>query len=185
MEVAVALSMAAIVLAYGVPAFTGMVRDNRVLAQSSRFVTALNLARSEAVKRGQRIVICKADVTVNPPECDPAICNAGTGAGCWEEGWVVFSDSNGDGVIDDDGNTTPCEASDPDCVIRVYEAMPENVTLRRGGNSARLIYNSTGAAAGSADTFRLCHGTDANKGRSIVINNTGRVRIDKGAASCP
>src|SRR5207247_801176 len=50
---------------------------------------SLNLARSEAVKRGLRVNLCK---TVDRSRC------ADTGG--WESGWIMFVDANKSGEIE-------------------------------------------------------------------------------------
>lgn len=54
-ELMMALAIAAIILTQAVPSFTRMIKNNRMTTQVNQFVVALNLARSEAVKRGVNI----------------------------------------------------------------------------------------------------------------------------------
>ena len=70
-ELMVTIAVLAIAISIAVPSFSKMISDNRAESQSGAMVTALNLARSEAVKRGQ-------NVTVSP--------TTGTN---WSAGWQV------------------------------------------------------------------------------------------------
>ena len=70
-ELMVTIAVLAIAISIAVPSFSNMIRDNRAESQSGAMVTALNLARSEAVKRGENI-------TVSP--------TTGTN---WSSGWEV------------------------------------------------------------------------------------------------
>lgn len=187
-ELLVTLSVASIILTLAVPGFQAMIRENRMAANSSQLLTALNLARSEAIKRGLQVTLCKANAVVTPPSCDDTACNAGTGSGCWEKGWLLFADRNGNGILND--GTDPDFCAGGDCTIRLYEPLPAQLTLRTGANLARWVaYRSPGTGLGSGGlatgTFRLCQGTDTAHARSVVLNSIGRARVAKGAPACP
>lgn len=49
-EMLVTLSIAAVILGYGVPAFNGYIANNRVRTITEDFVSGLNMARTEAVR---------------------------------------------------------------------------------------------------------------------------------------
>ncbi len=75
-ELMVTLSVAAILLTLAVPSFTEMVANNRMSTNANQFVTAMNFARSEAIKRNTAI-----DVTAT--------------GGAWSNGWTVTVNSDG------------------------------------------------------------------------------------------
>lgn len=62
-ELMMALAVAAIVLTQAVPSFSRMIKNNRMTTQVNQFVVALNLARSEAVKRGVNIDVIATNAT--------------------------------------------------------------------------------------------------------------------------
>ena len=68
-ELMLGITVLAIVLGLGVPSFIDTIRNNRVISQSNDLLTALNYARSEALKRGFRVSAC--------PGTDTA-CTGGT-----------------------------------------------------------------------------------------------------------
>lgn len=82
-ELMMTVFIAAIVLSLGVPAFTDTLRNNRLTTQSNDLVTALNLARAEAVKRRANVTVC--------PSSDQSTC---TGS-AWQDGWIVRDDGSG------------------------------------------------------------------------------------------
>jgi type IV fimbrial biogenesis protein FimT len=57
LELMVTLAVAGVLVTVGVPGFTEIVRNNRVTAQTNELVTAINLARSEAIKRGRNVAV--------------------------------------------------------------------------------------------------------------------------------
>jgi len=161
-ELLVTLMVAAILLAVGVPSFVETIRQNRTVSQANNLVTALNLARSEAIKRGQQVTVLR------------------TGAE-WEDGWQVFVDEDGDGTLD---------ASD-DTLVQEYAALGSGYTLRVGGNySDWLAYLPTGLSLGNGGlpngSFRLCTDEqDTAEGRTIAVNSVGRVGVVAGTTECP
>jgi len=75
LELMATLLVAGVLIAVAVPGFAATLRQNRLLADAHQFLTALNLARSEAIKRG-------APVSVR------AI--AGNGSNEWGGGWYLW-----------------------------------------------------------------------------------------------
>lgn len=69
-ELMITIAILAILLSWAVPSFNGIIRDNRVTTKTNEFVTALSLAKSEAIRRGVQI-----DVIAN--------------GGDWSTGWNV------------------------------------------------------------------------------------------------
>jgi len=80
-ELMVTLAVAIILITVGMPMFTGMAANNRAAAQTNDLVSALKLARSEAVKRSAPVVTRRAGAA-------------------WTDGWLVFIDNNNNGVND-------------------------------------------------------------------------------------
>ena len=71
-------------LALALPSFTDTIEQTTTNSQIKVMLTTLNLARSEAIKRGQDVSVCASS--------DGADCDAAN----WTAGWIVFVDNNGD-----------------------------------------------------------------------------------------
>ena len=54
-ELMVTVAVLAIVLSLGVPSYRALIINNRLTAQANALVASINLARSEAIKRGVRV----------------------------------------------------------------------------------------------------------------------------------
>ncbi|HUE90567.1 GspH/FimT family pseudopilin [Pseudomonas sp.] len=78
-ELMVALAVLAILLGIAVPSFSSMLRDSRASTLASELQGALQLARSEAIKRRQGVVVCRR-------KPDESVCQDGTD---WAGGWLV------------------------------------------------------------------------------------------------
>lgn len=164
-ELLVTLSIAAILLTVAVPNFITFVQNNRLATQANDLVTMLNYARSESVKRNQRITVCSSTTG-----------SACAGSTTWETGLLVFADTNGDGVVDGGED-----------ILQVRQEMEGNNTLRAGIRT-RVTYQATGFSSGFNDTFRLCDSRGTASARAIVVSNQGRVRTNTLAGesqACP
>ncbi|KPQ27168.1 MAG: Tfp pilus assembly protein FimT [Marinobacter excellens HL-55] len=60
-ELVITMAVLGILLAFGIPAFNGVIENNRVTTQANSLLGAVNYARSEAVKRGE-IVSLQSEV---------------------------------------------------------------------------------------------------------------------------
>ena len=165
-ELMVSVCIIGFLAAFAVPNFMNMIAENRLTSSTNELVAALAFTRSEAIKRGVQVTIKHKD---NTPKQ-------------WEEGWDIFTDSNGNGLIDE---------SSPDVLLIAHESLPEGYTLRTGSNYAEWIaYLEAGnfrSSSGFAnDTFRLCdESADKKRSRAIIIK-MGRVRIEANKVKeCP
>jgi len=167
-ELMITLAIAGILLAVGIPSFNSIITSNRLTTYANELVTALNLARSEAIRRGVQVTM-----------------STGNTGGNWGSGWTIFTDSNGNGVLDG-----------ADVLLRTYPALTNGYTLLSGNNyNCWVAYNSVGLSRGSGatcngglsnDTFRLCDPSQTiTSSRAITVNATGRARTLQGATQCP
>ena len=157
-ELMVTVSVAAILLTVGVPSFREVIRSNRLSTCANEFVATLNLARSEAIKRGMRVSVRK------------------TGSS-WESGWEVFSDDK-----KGSGNYGIKDGSDE--TIRLSGSLPAGYTLRPNTNSfTNFISFKPSGQSTSFGSFVLCDNLDGNgipepyTARLIVVDSVGRVRL--------
>jgi len=114
-ELLIAIVVVSILLASGAPAFKDFIKNNRVTSQTNGHVSVIQLARSEALKRGTNMVVCASD--------DQATC---TGKDTWADGWILFSDLNLNNAPD--VVTGKCLETE-DCIMTVRKALPEGTTL--------------------------------------------------------
>lgn len=92
-ELLVVLAVLATVLSIGIPAYTGFVANSEMAAAVNDIVSALQLARSEAIKRRAVVTVCaSSDSLSEEPSCAPT--------GGLTQGWIVFSDLDADALRD-------------------------------------------------------------------------------------
>lgn len=163
-ELIITLAIAAVVVGLAAPSFSSMIQDNRLSSQSLGFVAALNLARSEAIKRRVQVTLCKS--------ANGQDCVADAGVTNWGQGWIVFVDNNSDQIRD---NGVP---GDP--ILRVHGNLAGNNRLTGNFNFIDSIaYQPSGDTVGlGTGTLALCDNrNDDALSPAIVINATGRPRL--------
>ncbi|SDB02756.1 type IV fimbrial biogenesis protein FimT [Desulfonatronum thiosulfatophilum] len=158
-EVLVAIAIALILMAVATPYVMGMLRNAGVSTVAHEFLTALNYARSEAIKRNHRITICKSS---NGTEC--------TVNGGWEQGWIIFTDATNTGTVED-----------PSQILKIRRPLGSGFTLS-GNMPVRnyISYVSNGSTqylsgAFQAGTLTLCR---QSRGVKFVLARAGRVRTE-------
>jgi type IV fimbrial biogenesis protein FimT len=57
LELMVAIAVLAILATVGVPSFNELIQNNRVTTQTNELVSALNFARTDAIKRGRNVEV--------------------------------------------------------------------------------------------------------------------------------
>ncbi|TAL47467.1 MAG: prepilin-type N-terminal cleavage/methylation domain-containing protein [Methylovulum sp.] len=181
-ELMVTIAIASIVLGIAIPSFTETIANNRLTTHANELVTALNLARSEAIKRGVQVIINRKGAIGQQ----------------WESGWDVFVDNDNSNTfnnVDIDGDGILCEGGE-DCLLKTYDALPNGYTLRTGGNyTCWVAYRANGVSRGSGpacngglanDTFTLCSSSGATMPqRRIIISTTGRAMVNATPGNCP
>lgn len=60
LELMVSVALVAIVLAWGIPSSQALIRDIRLTTTVNELITAIQLTRSEAIKRSSRVTLCKS-----------------------------------------------------------------------------------------------------------------------------
>jgi len=169
-ELMLALAVLAGALSITAPAMRGPLQGNRLRAEASRMLAAINLARSEAVMRNQPVSICPSAMSAS----GEAVCS-----GTYQDGWLVFANRDRDKVVD----------AGEDTVIRVFEGLPAGyrLTNRTGTKTAfELISYLPDGAAHSNRTLLFCPPAPAAaESISIVINIVGRARVVRGRDRCP
>jgi type IV fimbrial biogenesis protein FimT len=165
-ELACVVGISGILLMLAIPSFIDLIRASQLTAQSNHFIAAVNFARSEAIKRNDRVFICVRSGT----RCDVT--------SEWEKGWLVFVDRNGNRLADV-GET-----------IGVFDALASGYVLRSNASVRSLAFYENGSVRRGSGalpmmSFRLCApdavmGEIKERSREVVINQLGRMRYQFG-----
>ena len=153
-ELLVTITIGAILLAIALPSFQGSLRSNRVATTSNELLTSLNLARSEAIRSTH----------------GGGVCASANGTACgtnWSEGWIVWTETDGDGVFDA-GET----------VVR-YSQQRAQVAVT--GSDDSISFDGRGRVNGGAvQTVSVVSDGDVAMVRCVKIGMTGQTAVKKG-----
>ena len=159
-ELMVALSVTAVLLASAAPSFGSLVNSTRVSVQSNHLLESLLQARAEAVNRHKLVQICQMD-DVASLECSSDYSSYRN----WSVGWMIFEDTNGNNN---------------------YDSNDEIIRVEQGNEHVQLVFNQRGrlrffpdGRARSAG-FTVC-GANQRHYRHIYLLHTGRARVDENA----
>lgn len=148
-ELAVTLSIVAILSGLGAASFAGVASRTRVVSEATDLLNAIELTRSEAAKRGMRVTLLPV-------------------AGDWAGGWTIFADTNANRVIDAGEPVILNHARLKPTTRITTNTTPGYIAFGAGGMPQQ--YNGGFLAA----TLVLC---DGGNGRGIVIAKSGRPRM--------
>jgi type IV fimbrial biogenesis protein FimT len=155
----VTIMLIAVLLGIAVPSFRNFIQNNRLTTHANDFITSMNYARSEAVKRG---VSVQVTATVGTDTNDE-----------WGPGWSIWIDADGDSTLD---------AGEE---IGVVAGFDDQTTLNSLADITEYQYIADGtltcAVGGNLD---LCDGSRGGEtGRQISIAVSGRVSVAN--ITCP
>ncbi len=157
----VSVCIVAILLSLALPAFDTLMWNQRRVAASNDLVASLHLARSEAIKRAQLVVLC--------PMGAPGSCLERTGE--WPNGWMVFVN------LDQD---YPPRRDPGEPVVRENPA-PQGVSVQ--ANREAFVMRPVGVRSTNG-TVSFCDPEDRRAGRAVVVSYTGRPRTSDRNLRC-
>lgn len=156
-ELMVTIAIVAILLAVALPSFQGSMRSNQVATSTNQLIASISLAGSAARKRR-----------------GAGLCATADGSSCgadWNQGWMVWADTNGDGA-----------PSAGETVVQHVQAHPA-LSLTAGAGT--ILFNGRGGVV-AATAFTLkpsnCPATQQLV-NTLTVNPSGQVKTGKSA--CP
>lgn len=163
-ELMVVVAIVAVLAAIAFPSFEATMRSNRVATTTNELIASFALARSEALRSPGGAHICTSD--------DGASCTETA----WEQGWIVWIDSNGNSELDAD-----------DRVVRYSQAKPRvAITPAGGAADFDIRFDQRGFLMGGARTLDLASvecPTNAPLVRAFTVRPTGGTSVVRG--TCP
>ena len=170
-ELLITLTVAAIGLSIAVPSFQSTVNNNRRATAVNQLVSALHMARSEAVTRNMQVAMC--------PSANGQSCQGGG----WQTGWIFFTDANQNRAVDA-GDTILGNGPGP-ANLTISSTQFANFLVYRP--SGRIMVNNPDQNTGQ---FTLCDSRGASFARVVIIDSSGQPslsyhQMDGTAPVCP
>lgn len=154
-ETITTLSVACILLVIGIPSFKSVIQNSRMAAARNSITTHLNLARSEAVKRGIDVVLC--------PSINGLVCK---NTMRWDDGFIMFTDNNRSGRFE------PGEQ-----ILRYINISSGSIHISTTTKRRKAVYNPLGFSTGKNVTFTFCDTNNLAEPRAVIVSNSGRARL--------
>lgn len=170
-ELVIAMTISALLITVAIPSFVTVVRNSNQVGAANEFLSSLHLARDLAITRNARVTVC----------------TSASGEACqdvgWDEGWIVFEDSDGNGQVNGDEIIDRAVSEVPVPSITSPQ-FPNAIVYRPNG---RVM---AGAIANNTGELTFCDDRGAEHARVAIIEMSGRPRIsrhgmDGGAPVCP
>ncbi len=158
LELLAVLSIAALLMAAGLPSLQQVLARQQVRAAATDLFSAIELTRAQAMARGQRVLLMPA----------------GPGGMDWRTGWLVFIDRNVNLAFDGD-----------DELLFRQGPLAAGFTVQFAFSSATpplyIAYNGAGRSCSATNSLAARWGTLSlilgKQRRHIKINMLGRVRV--------
>jgi type IV fimbrial biogenesis protein FimT len=143
-----------IVVGIGAPTLQHFTLDARLVADVNAFVGAVQLARSEAAKRGRSVIVCK---TVDRVSCGGDEID-------FDTGWMVFA--NVDDVF------PPTRAANEPLIYAHIPASAGTIVSNRPFYEFRAYRRRS-----TNGTVTFCDARGPAAARAVIISYTGRPRV--------
>jgi type IV fimbrial biogenesis protein FimT len=160
LELLITMALITILLALGVPGLRTYLQNQRIRATAASLHAELSLARNEAINLDQHVIACPGNAETGCAEHSN-----------WHRGWLIFVDENDDRAW---------QTGEP--LLRRTNEQP-NVLATSASSRRQIRFFPGGSAPGSNAGIVICDHRGYQKGRKIVISNSGRIRQDNPVAS--
>lgn len=171
-ELLIVIVVLSVLLALGAPEMQNFIKNNRLTGQANDLVVAVQLARSEAVKRGTRGIICASD--------DEATCKTGADSDDWSTGWIVYSDIDQDGILELDTNGDGVEdCINDDCIVRTRGPLTKTTLDGAGQNSIGFLPNGLVYSVAPYTLTLTSDNCQNDQVRTITVTRRGHTNVRK------
>jgi type IV fimbrial biogenesis protein FimT len=163
-EMMVTVAVVAILLAVGAPQLRTFVQKQQVRGDVQTLASAIQLARTEALKRSSDVTLCPLPSS-GAHECADATTD-------WSHGWMVFVDppqtAAGDNAYD----------SDTDTLLRVDDQVRSSSLTSNSSTLSTITFRANGLAIGFNQTFTVSAGSDDSGApcTELVMGAQGNLR---------
>ena len=167
----ITLAIAAVLGGIAGPSLGTFAKNSAMRGQALELMGSMALARSEAVKRGSRVILCR---TANPNASTP-VCGGSNRD--WSTGWLVYVAEDSDNDFD----------LGTDILIDVGQAAPSQIGIQSNGpGNNYLVFRGDGTLdESSAARYALCDDRGEAYGRELSVALVGRPKLNQGTPGSP
>jgi type IV fimbrial biogenesis protein FimT len=189
LELLIVMLIIAILAGIGVPSFRYVTASNRISSEVNALLGDMRYARTEAIKEGSWVTVCAATINL---ASSTASCSGAGGAGAWNTGWIVFSDTSNDQTAPSFANLlrvqTQFVGGDTFKAADATSTPVVAVTFNREGFATSYTTLGSGTTPGTAAngaTLVTLNAFPKNSDwtRCLAINNIGMITTETPNAS--
>jgi type IV fimbrial biogenesis protein FimT len=174
----VLLAVSAILVAVAAPSFRTFIQNSRISSTTDGFVAGIQQARSEAITRGNKVILCRT--------ADPTDDTCGdSDAKDWSRGWLMYA-------VPTAASEVSYTSSADNVLIRRGEPAPQGVTITSDADgNTYLTFGSDGTlnepnvSATDPVHYAVCDDRGEAAGRLIVIPMIGRPHVTSDFSDAP
>lgn len=166
-ELLITMSIVAILASIAVPGMQNVMLNNRRVSVSNDMAYSIQLARSEAITRNQRVIVC---ASTNGSSCSGDEAD-------WSAGWIAFNDADGDKAPGGTNEFVLLHSVGNDSITITPLTFTTSFTYRPNG---RVMGVSVGASTGE---FVFCDSRGAEHARVLSVRSSGRPVLSETLAS--
>lgn len=173
-ELMVAASVAGTLAALAVPSFSRLVQDNRRTTVVNELLATVMLARSEAIKRRQGVIVCGIHDANRNGQLDEA--ERGCAGRDWSDGWIAapWRDADDNGRVD--------AAELPPQPLKQFVNGHTGIRIAASAFAAApaptgVVILRTFGQASANGTLTVCDARGAAHARAVIVSPSGRSRI--------
>jgi type IV fimbrial biogenesis protein FimT len=160
-EVMVVVAIIAILATLAVPSFARLIASTAVSGHVNTFMADARYARSEAMKRGRSVTMCRSDA----PESSAPTCSS-VGGTDWSNGWLIFIDTNSNGAF-----------NGGEVLLRIQPQVSNSGGIATtGGAFNTFTYGPLGRSNNNGTLLVKGKGDFSGVNRNLIIDTVGRVR---------
>ncbi|MDT8321026.1 MAG: GspH/FimT family pseudopilin [Xanthomonadales bacterium] len=157
-ELMILIAVAGLIFLVSVPGSSWLLERSRINSASENLLTALNIAQQEAQARNSTVRVC--------PSSNGRTCRRDNN---WALGWLVFSDGNADGEVQEIE------------LLEVFEAPHQPIEIIASGGVRAVVSFTVAGLADSENArdgqFVLCYPGSRLRARTVVVNADGWVYL--------
>lgn len=162
-ELLIIIASIAVVVVVSIPGSTVVLERFRLKATSADLVSSMNLAKQEAQMRNSTVKVC--------PSSNGRFCRSD---GNWNHGWLIYSDGNGDGTVQEFEFIDASKAPSQRVRIVATGAVEDFASFTLAG-----LVPANEAQDGE---FHVCHEGLDSRSQVVTVDADGWVQVTRTAS---
>ncbi len=185
-ELMVTIAVSAILLAIAAPDFGQFIRDVRIRTATEDFTTAIAVARTEALKRGETVMMCRTgdpNASLTTLACAASEPNGDSNQDRdWTPGWILYAKP---GYAGAGGGADYNRVTDGDPIM-IGNPSPTGVAIMSNGAGNRWLtfFGDGSLNETAAPVYAICDDRGTAKGRMITVPLVGRPHASDTVPTC-